>query len=123
MVVLIMYVMFEVGRMLFVQNTLDLAVQEAARWATANPAATPLEIEDVALRAMDMAGTAAFTATIKAGDGLVPQFVSVEGQLRYQMMLPLLPDAMVRMMTAGEGATGSPDALALQARARMPVLN
>lgn len=86
--VLMIYAIFETGRGVWQQNVLQLAAEEAGRFAMVNPTATPNQITAAAQAiavGVDPADMA-FTITFEPGADSV-DFLVIDVQMPYTMMI------------------------------------
>lgn len=88
---LMIYGIIETGRGVWVQNAMQLAVEEAARYAMANPDATNAAIitEGRDMLAGLNAGDFTFTVTTEAGTGI--SYITVTATHQFNLMFPM-PD-------------------------------
>ncbi len=111
-----LYTLVEVGRGVWTHNVLQLSVEEAARFASANPTATASEVSAVAEGMGAVLGNAAavtYTVTTEAGASPRIRYTTVQAALSHQLLMPGMKDA--------NGAL-PPSLLNLTATARMPVI-
>lgn len=113
--VLLIYMIFEIGRGLWTHNVLQLAVEEASRYAAANPTATASQITGVAETMAAVLNGAAITFSVTTETGPSPKvtYVTVAANHTFQPLFPLLP-----ALNGGTSLTEVP----MTASARMPVL-
>lgn len=111
-----LYTLVEVARGVWTHNVLQLAVEEAVRFAAANPAATASEVSAVAEAmgaVLGNAGSVTYTVTSQAGATARIRYTTVQAALGHQLLMPGMKDA--------KGAL-PPSLLNLTATARMPVI-
>gem|GEM_PF-2022574 len=114
--ILFLYTLVEVGRGVWTHNVLQLAVEEAARFASANPTATASEVSAVAEAMGAVLGNAAavtYTVTNEAGATARIRHTTVRADLNHQLLMPGMRDA--------DGIL-PPALLTLNATAKMPVI-
>ena len=92
----LVYTLFEFARVFWTQNTLEYAIEEAARFAMVNSAATAAQVETVAtesaigLAAADMDIVVTFKQD-DTGTGTGPRaFVNITGTYNYSPVVPVV---------------------------------
>lgn len=111
---LMLYSVLEVGRAAWTHNVLQLSVEEAGRFATANPTATTSEISAVAqsMSSVLSGGTVSYTITNQPGPSPRIRFVTIQATYDHTLLMP----------TPLDSAGVLPDLLRMTASARMPVI-
>lgn len=113
--VISLYLLFELGRGLWTANLLQLSVEEAGRFAAANPTATAGQITAVAegMTTILRSGTVTFTVTSEPGPTDRLRYVGVRANLDFTLLFPLFRQ---------EDGTAPLTTVPLSAMARMPVI-
>lgn len=113
--VFMLYTLVEVGRGMWTHNVLQLAVEEASRFAAANPTATASQIQAVAQNMSTVLNGAPVTWSVSNNPGATPRirYVTVQATLDHQLLMPVMRDA---------NGTPPPSLLRMTASARMPVI-
>lgn len=113
--VFMLYTLIEVGRGVWTHNVLQLAVEEASRFAAANPGATASQIQSAATAMTGVLNGAAITWAVTDQAGATPRirYVTIQASLNHQLLMPVMRDA---------NGTPPPSLLRMSASARMPVI-
>jgi len=114
--IFVLYMVMEVGRGVWTHNVLQLSVEEATRYAAANPTATASQIAAVATAMSTVLSddaVVAYTVTNQPGASPRIRYVTVQAALNHQLLMPLMRDS---------DGTPPPSFLTMTATARMPVI-
>jgi len=106
--ILILYLIMETGRLIWTQSSLQLAVDEGSRFAAARSGATNAQIQDAAAARLIGVPAGAVTWTITREAGTTMNFVTVTANHTFTLVAPLLTDVDAGL-------------LQLSARSRTPV--
>lgn len=90
--VMIIFSVLEVGRALFVKNSLQHGVEVAARHAMVNPSATTTELKTLAFSQATAIGNASGTVAFAVKDTVIDSatFTEIKAEVDHKMEAPLL---------------------------------
>lgn len=96
--ILMIYGIIEVGRGLWIQNAMQLAVEEGARFAMANPTATDAQVLDRARAMLAGLNTNYFTFTVGVENGTEIDYVTVSANHNFRFMVAITDDPQNRFI-------------------------
>lgn len=104
---LVVFAITEFGRMFWIQNSIQFAVEEAGRYAMVNTSATESQLQTYAqgkIFGMSTSGIT-FSAPLQNSGGI--DYRSITASYDFQFMIPMLP----------------PGTITLSAKSRVPLIN